>query len=43
MGAKQFTAQTHSADAALREIVEGVESETGDRFSTRSSDTSHQH
>ncbi|HYR79689.1 MAG TPA: sigma 54-interacting transcriptional regulator [Candidatus Dormibacteraeota bacterium] len=32
MGAKQFTAQTPSDDAALREIVEGVESETGDRF-----------
>src|SRR5260370_7437467 len=32
MGAKQFTAQTTSDDAALREIVEGVESETGDRF-----------
>jgi formate hydrogenlyase transcriptional activator len=31
-GAKQFTAQTPSDDAALREIVEGVESETGDRF-----------
>src|ERR1700740_1535938 len=32
MGAKQFTAQTRSDDAALREAVEGVESETGDRF-----------
>ena len=32
MGAKQLTAQTPSDDAALREIVEGVESETGDRF-----------
>ncbi|MGC2493716.1 sigma-54 interaction domain-containing protein [Candidatus Binatus sp.] len=32
MGAKQMTAQTPSDDAALREIVEGVESETGDRF-----------
>jgi formate hydrogenlyase transcriptional activator len=32
MGAKQFTAQTRSDDAALREVVEGVESETGDRF-----------
>ena len=32
MGAKQLTAQTLSDDAALREIVEGVESETGDRF-----------
>ena len=32
MGAKQFTDQTPSDDAALREIVEGVESETGDRF-----------
>ncbi len=32
MGAKQFTGQTLSDDAALREIVEGVESETGDRF-----------
>jgi formate hydrogenlyase transcriptional activator len=32
MGAKQFTAQTPSDDAALREVVEGVESETGDRF-----------
>jgi formate hydrogenlyase transcriptional activator len=31
-GAKQFTAQTLSDDAALREIVEGIESETGDRF-----------
>ena len=31
-GAKQFTAQTPSDDAGLREIVEGVESETGDRF-----------
>jgi len=31
-GAKQFTVQTPSDDAALREIVEGVESETGDRF-----------
>ncbi len=32
MGAKQFTVQTPSDDAALREIVEGVESEMGDRF-----------
>jgi hypothetical protein len=32
MGAKQLTAQTPSDDAALREIVEGVESEIGDRF-----------
>ncbi len=32
MGAKQSTNQTPSDDAALREIVEGVESETGDRF-----------
>src|SRR5258707_11631401 len=32
MSTKQFTAQTLSDDAALREIVEGVESETGDRF-----------
>ncbi len=32
MGAKEFTADTTSDDAALREIVEGVESETGDRF-----------
>jgi len=32
MGAKQSTIQTPSDDAALREIVEGVESETGDRF-----------
>jgi len=32
MGAKQLTAQALSDDAALREIVEGVESETGDRF-----------
>jgi formate hydrogenlyase transcriptional activator len=32
MGPKQFTAQTPSDDAALREVVEGVESETGDRF-----------
>jgi formate hydrogenlyase transcriptional activator len=31
-GAKQFTAETPSDDAGLREIVEGVESETGDRF-----------
>ena len=31
-GAKQFTAQNPSDDAALREIVEGIESETGDRF-----------
>jgi formate hydrogenlyase transcriptional activator len=31
-GAKQSTAQTPSDDAGLREIVEGVESETGDRF-----------
>ena len=32
MGAKQLTVKTSSDDAALREIVEGVESETGDRF-----------
>jgi formate hydrogenlyase transcriptional activator len=32
MGAKQSTTDTASDDAALREIVEGVESETGDRF-----------
>jgi formate hydrogenlyase transcriptional activator len=32
MGAKQLTSHTLSDDAALREIVEGVESETGDRF-----------
>jgi formate hydrogenlyase transcriptional activator len=32
MGSKQLTAQDLSDDAALREIVEGVESETGDRF-----------
>lgn len=32
MSAKQSTIQTPSDDAALREIVEGVESETGDRF-----------
>jgi formate hydrogenlyase transcriptional activator len=32
MGAKQATSDTPSDDAALREIVEGVESETGDRF-----------
>src|SRR6266852_1682926 len=32
MSTKEFTAQTLSDDAALREIVEGVESETGDRF-----------
>ena len=32
MGAKQFTTERSSDDAALREIVEGVESETGDRF-----------
>ena len=32
MGAKQSTTDTPSDDAALREIVEGVESETGDRF-----------
>jgi formate hydrogenlyase transcriptional activator len=32
MGAKQSTPQTPSDDAALREVVEGVESETGDRF-----------
>jgi formate hydrogenlyase transcriptional activator len=31
-GAKQFTEQTLSDDAALRAIVEGVESETGNRF-----------
>ncbi len=32
MVAKQSTTDTPSDDAALREIVEGVESETGDRF-----------
>jgi formate hydrogenlyase transcriptional activator len=32
MGARQLTTQTPSDDAALREIVEGVESEMGDRF-----------
>ena len=32
MCAKQSTTQTSTDDAALREIVEGVESETGDRF-----------
>ena len=32
MGAKQSTPRTLADDAALREIVEGVESETGDRF-----------
>ena len=32
MGAKQSTINIPSDDAALREIVEGVESETGDRF-----------
>src|ERR1700693_721794 len=32
MAAKQFTSQTSSDDVALREIVDGVESETGDRF-----------
>src|SRR5258708_31857343 len=32
MGAKQSTTDTPSDDAALREIVEGVESEMGDRF-----------
>ena len=32
MGAKQSTTDTPYDDAALREIVEGVESETGDRF-----------
>ena len=32
MGTKQFTTEGSSDDAALREIVEGVESETGDRF-----------
>ena len=31
-GAKQLTVQAPADDAALREIVEGVESETGDRF-----------
>ncbi len=31
-GEKQFAEQTPFDDAALREIVEGVESETGDRF-----------
>ena len=37
MGAKQLTVKTSSDDAALREIVEGVESETGDRFGRWSS------
>ena len=32
MGTKQFRTDGPSDDAALREIVEGVESETGDRF-----------
>ncbi len=32
MGTKQSTTETSSENAALREIVEGVESETGDRF-----------
>ena len=32
MRTKQFTTEGSSDDAALREIVEGVESETGDRF-----------
>src|ERR1700687_2924792 len=32
MDAKRSTTDTSSDDAALREIVEGVESETGDRF-----------
>ncbi|HEY6394149.1 MAG TPA: sigma 54-interacting transcriptional regulator, partial [Candidatus Binataceae bacterium] len=32
MGAKQSTTDTPYDDAALREIVEGAESETGDRF-----------
>src|SRR5258708_35611574 len=32
MGAKLSTTETPSDDAALREVVEGVESETGDRF-----------
>jgi formate hydrogenlyase transcriptional activator len=32
MGAKESTPKTPSDDAALREIVAGVESETGDRF-----------
>jgi PAS domain S-box-containing protein len=32
MGAKQSTTPPRSDDTALREIVEGVESETGDRF-----------
>jgi formate hydrogenlyase transcriptional activator len=32
MGPKQSTTDTPYDDAALREIVEGVESETGDRF-----------
>src|ERR1700733_16281658 len=32
MGAKQSSTHTPSDDAALREIGEGVESETGDRF-----------
>src|SRR3984893_8016336 len=32
MGAKQSSTHNPSDDAALREIVAGVESETGDRF-----------
>ena len=32
MGTKGFTTEGSSGDAALREIVEGIESETGDRF-----------
>ena len=32
MGTKQSSTETSSENAALREIVEGVESETGDRF-----------
>ena len=32
MGARQSTIDIPSDDATLREIVEGVESETGDRF-----------
>ena len=32
MGTKGFRTEGSSGDAALREIVEGVESETGDRF-----------
>ena len=32
MGKKGFTTEGSSGDAALREIVEGIESETGERF-----------